>query len=252
MANPGASENPLSPTPRRSASNDTGPLARDRPGSWSPITPRSASSRGGVNRASPTPSLHYNTSSDSLFDVRISQGNRGGPLDDPELARRIQAGDEIAEDDFVRRFSPGLNAVARVRVGAGAAEDLAQEVLAAALVNLRRGDWRGEAPLAAYVATILRRLSRSRRSEPRLVALSREIPSAQDGPQVLAERAENRARVRAALSRLVPRYREVLVRHYLRSESVEIIGRALGLPRGTVLSRLHHGRRKLGRLLRRF
>ncbi len=173
---------------------------------------------------------------------------------DEEICRRIRAGDARAEEEFVLRFQPGLRAIARVRAGRDLADDVVQETLAAALANLRRGDWRGDGSLAAYLATILRRSClRSRFSSPPLAleAELADVPDLGPDPAAIAETVETRSRVREALRRIPPGHREVLLRHYLEGEGVKEIARMLNIPRGTVLSRLHHARLKLSKIMNR-
>ena len=63
--------------------------------------------------------------------------------------------------------------------------------------------------------------------------------------------------VRREIGRLIAIYREVTVRHYVHGQSVDQIAKELGIPRGTVLSRLsaarlyrHLGKRRIeGRAL---
>jgi RNA polymerase sigma-70 factor (ECF subfamily) len=173
---------------------------------------------------------------------------------DDELVRRIRRGEEPAEETLVRRFQPGLQAIARVRGAGDLAPDLVQETFAVALVNLRRGDWRGEGPIAAYLVGILRHsVRRMRTGSPPFVSTDglERIPSRGVDPLAAAERAELRARTREALGRLPTRHREVLFRYYFEEEDVNAIARRLGIPRGTVLSRLHHARNKLAKKMNR-
>ena len=51
--------------------------------------------------------------------------------------------------------------------------------------------------------------------------------------------------VRREISRLLKIYREVTVRHYMHGQPVEQIARELGIPKGTVLSRLSAARRQI-------
>lgn len=67
-------------------------------------------------------------------------------------------------------------------------------------------------------------------------------PSADEEPRRALEREEERQRVRVALERLRPDHREILTLKYLQDCSYERISRLLGIPRGTVMSRLYHAR----------
>ena len=59
------------------------------------------------------------------------------------------------------------------------------------------------------------------------------------------------ARLRVALSGLSPERRALLAMFYLEEMSTAAIGRALGIPNGTVKSRLHHARNELKETLTR-
>jgi len=170
---------------------------------------------------------------------------------DEEIVRRIRAGDSQAEEELVRRLQPGLLAIARVRLGVDFAADLVQDALALGLPNLRRGDWKGEGPLAAYLAAILRRRILRLRSDaaPAGTEDPGTLPAEGVDPFAAAERVETRARVRDALGGLSARHLEVVLRHYFEGQGVNEIARETNVPRGTVLSRLHHARAKLSSAL---
>src|SRR5262249_55670525 len=72
--------------------------------------------------------------------------------------------------------------------------------------------------------------------------------AAEDGDDFTAEDAE---RVHAALDRLSPEHREVLVLRFLEGMSYEDIARVTGGQLGTVRSRLHYAKRALRGLLER-
>ena len=176
--------------------------------------------------------------------------------EDFELDRRIRSGESEAEEELVWRFQPGLMAIARVRVGRDHAADLVQETLTAGLLNLRRGAWKGDGPLAAYLATIMRRTIRGLRSGmPPAVASATtldRVPAPGIDPLAAVQKAEERDQLRAALGRLRRHHREVLLRYYFDGQSVEEIARSLGIPRGTVLSRLFHARGRISKTVNRW
>ena len=57
--------------------------------------------------------------------------------------------------------------------------------------------------------------------------------------------------VRAALNELKPRYREVMFLVYIEGFRVEEAARTLGLPQGTIKSRLLRGREAMRKILAR-
>lgn len=65
---------------------------------------------------------------------------------------------------------------------------------------------------------------------------------ADEEPRRLIEQAEEQRQVRQALETLRPELREILTLKYLQDRSYDEIARLLGIPRGTVMSRLYHAR----------
>jgi RNA polymerase sigma-70 factor (ECF subfamily) len=61
-------------------------------------------------------------------------------------------------------------------------------------------------------------------------------------PASLMEQQEERAAVRTALQRLPAGMREILAMKYMEGRSYDEIAGLLGIPRGTVMSRLYHAR----------
>ena len=127
------------------------------------------------------------------------------------------------------------------------AEDLASEVVLSALADIRAGK-QIENP-SGYLKTLL-----SRRKNDILRRKYRDSCVVWDDGSLLSlvpdkkSRAFDEAeysRVRRELSRLNLIYREVLVRFYMRGESIDSIASALGIPVGTVKRRLSSGRERL-------
>jgi RNA polymerase sigma-70 factor (ECF subfamily) len=81
----------------------------------------------------------------------------------------------------------------------------------------------------------------------RLAAWARE--RATDPPPITPERScasrEQLEAARCALARLSPRKREVFVMVVLEGLAAEDAARTLGIPVGTVFTRLHHARREI-------
>jgi len=61
-------------------------------------------------------------------------------------------------------------------------------------------------------------------------------------PARLLEQQEEQERVQTALASLKPEHREILVMKYVQDHPYERIADLLGIPRGTVMSRLYHAR----------
>jgi RNA polymerase sigma-70 factor (ECF subfamily) len=166
---------------------------------------------------------------------------------DAQLVRRARAGDPSAWPVLVERFSGYVHAIA---IGFGLAgdraEDVFQEVFTRAFTHL--DTLRDEGALRPWIAQMTRRAAIDR-----LRADTRESPSLIDAevPQDDArlERIETALAVRRALEELPDPFAEVLRRFFLEDQSYRAIGEALGMPAGTIASRISRGLTMLRELL---
>ena len=127
-----------------------------------------------------------------------------------------------------------------------AAQDLAQETLLAAARSLAAG--REPENLWAWLCRVLSNKYydslREKYNRPwvSFESLSPDFPDREPEDDGTAELLQAVRRELGYLSRI---HREVMVRFYLRGESVEKIAQDLGIPAGTVKSRLSAGRRRI-------
>lgn len=122
------------------------------------------------------------------------------------------------------------------------AQDLAQDTLLAALSALENGTEFKE-PMK-WLTTVLNRkyydMLRSKYRRPTVcIDMIGDIP-VEDVYDVDPDDAEN---VRRSLAMLTKMYREVMVRFYMKSQSVKQIAEELGIPENTVKTRLSAGRK---------
>lgn len=171
------------------------------------------------------------------------------------LVERARAGDRDAFGELVRRYMRRAYYAALGLVGSHEdALDLSQEAFARAF--RARASLDPERPFYAYLYQIVRRLcfnyTRDRRS--RRTRLQEATPwlEAQAGARAAAndpgratERSEICALVQAAIERLPEREREVLVLKEFEGLRYREIAELLGIPIGTVMSRLYAARRSL-------
>ncbi len=133
------------------------------------------------------------------------------------------------------------------------AEDVVQEAFLRALKffrSFRGGD--GRAWLLAIVRNACRDHLRQQRSHERLSEFDEETraPDADDEtPETLLMQQVDRERVQRALGSLPLIWREVLVLRELEGMSYKEIGQVIGIPPGTVMSRLSRARVRLQREL---
>lgn len=150
-----------------------------------------------------------------------------------------------AHAEFVARFL--------LRLGAQGQDvpDLVQEVF---LVAHRRGGFiMGRAKPTTWLAEISFRVFSDRRKKSRRSpehADSETVTVAPSHASSQSERVEKRqalARVQSALDTLTPEKRAVFILYELEGESCDTIAAGLGIPVGTVYSRLHSARRDFTR-----
>jgi RNA polymerase sigma-70 factor, ECF subfamily len=160
---------------------------------------------------------------------------------------RVQGQDRITAEALYRDHARFVAAFARrLGIPEGELEDVVQEVF---IVAHRKGGYEpGAATPRSWLGAITvrvtsqaRRTRRRRREadDPRALAA---MPDTGRGPQQIAETHESLARVQAALEALDLPHRAVFVMFEIEGERCEDIARALGVPTGTVYSRLHKAR----------
>ncbi|TCO65893.1 sigma-70 family RNA polymerase sigma factor [Actinocrispum wychmicini] len=129
------------------------------------------------------------------------------------------------------------------------AEDVVQETLIRAWRNAGRLDPRPQL-LRAWMYTVARRVviddRRHRRARPFEVEEAHEDYVSVPDP---AEETVSSMVVHRALERLPAAQREVILETYLRGRTVNEVAAMLGVPPGTVKSRMYHGVRALRRSL---
>ena len=156
---------------------------------------------------------------------------------DAQLVSRCREGDPAAWNEFVERFSRYIYAICSrgFRLAQHDAEDVFQEVFARAYERLP--ELRSDDAVRPWLAQLTRRLCIDR-----LRLNARDTPS--DGEaderevdEVLSQ-LDDAMSVRAALDKVGDPCREILDRFFCRDESYRTIGDLLGIPAGTIASRI--------------
>jgi RNA polymerase sigma-70 factor (ECF subfamily) len=157
---------------------------------------------------------------------------------DAALVARCRAGDDEACRQLVDRFSRYVYAIAvqGFRLPQQDAEDIFQEVFAR--VYERLDSLREDEAVRPWIAQLTRRMCIDR-----LRAGARESDADIDElPEVAAEDAltalEEASDVHEAMAELPDNCRQILDRFFARDESYRTIGDTLGLPAGTIASRI--------------
>ncbi len=191
----------------------------------------------------------------------VEQLLMGAPLteNDESLVRRSQSGDTEAFGVLVERYMKRSYYAALGLVGSPEdARDLSQEAFARAFRHRKKID--PERPFYAWLYQILRRLcfnfNRDRRSRrdklneaSEWLAEEASTRVANPRPDRALEQAESRKRVRDAIESLPERDREVLVLKEFEGLRYREIADLVGIPIGTVMSRLYAARKRLAATL---
>jgi RNA polymerase sigma-70 factor (ECF subfamily) len=162
-------------------------------------------------------------------------------MDDTGLLLQIAAKDRAAFAELFHRYSPRIAGFLRRALPSGKADEVLQDVMLR--VWQKAPTFRPDrASATTWIFAIARNaridaLRRGGRPEPDPDD-PMWVPSAPEPPDRQVEQADSDARVRAALSDLPALQLEVLERAYVRGESLSEIAAALGIPLGTVKSRV--------------
>ena len=179
--------------------------------------------------------------------VRASQ-----QFQDMELARRSQAGDTEAFGELVTKYRTKIFTMVYGMVrNEHDAWDLTQQGFVRAWQSIHRFEGRSSFYTWLYSLTVnLTIYSLRRKGRREELELNDAISSSLPSPAVNYQRTEIREQVNAALAKLSPEHRAVVVLKELEDLQYHEIAEVLNLSMGTVMSRLFYARKKLQSMLR--
>jgi RNA polymerase sigma-70 factor (ECF subfamily) len=168
------------------------------------------------------------------------------------LIRQCQAGDKEAFGQLVKLCAGRAIGAAYLLLGnRDDAMEASQDAFVRAWRNIKRFD--GRSRFYTWYSAVLRNvcISRLRRKRHPTVELAVEPAgkAEQTDPSILAERNERTERIWQAICRLPLKHREIIVMSHFQHMPYKAIAEALGIPIGTVMSRLHNARKALRDLL---
>ncbi len=183
---------------------------------------------------------------------------------DEELVAAYLEGDTNAFEELVERYKNRIyNLAYRMLGNPDDAYDLTQEVFLLLVRNLP--SFRGEARFSTWLYRVVLNAcyDRARKSRNHLSlqeSPGEDLPELGEtladedavSPEENMEKAEIRSRVQEAISKLPPKFREVVVLHDIQGYDYREVAEILGISLGTVKSRLNRARNKLARELSGF
>ena len=182
-------------------------------------------------------------------------------LDDLALVERCRSGDVTAFEPLVQKYRQRLYRLAfNVLRDTEEAWDVAQEAFIRAWEGLP--SFRRQSAFYTWLFRITMNVAsdraRARAARGRAFGTERvdeeqwdrELIDSGEAPDARAARAEERRRIERALDALPEHHRAIIMLSDLEGLSYREIAEVLGIPMGTVMSRLHHARKRLRAALR--
>lgn len=174
--------------------------------------------------------------------------------EDIHLVQAVLQGRHEEYRELVQRYQKLVAGVAwRMGIPQAEIEDVVSEVFIKVFQNLHR--YQPDRPFGAWLHRLAANhaIDHRRRERPdqRGAELPKQLTDPAAGPEAGIERRERAGLVRAALLELAPRYREALCLVHVEGMTVEEASRLLGIPEGTLKTRLMRGRELLKSLLTR-
>lgn len=174
--------------------------------------------------------------------------------DDLRIVKEVLAGRQDSFRELVNRYQ---NLVAGIAWRSGCRREDAEDVVSEVFFKVYRNldQYRPDHPFSTWLYRLTanhlidrsRRLKKERLRTEMPAQVEDTSPGAQDG----IETDERAALVRKALGEIDERYREVMYLVYVEGLKVDETAKALGVPEGTVKTRLMRGRDALKKVLLR-
>jgi RNA polymerase sigma-70 factor (ECF subfamily) len=173
-------------------------------------------------------------------------------IPDETLIGKIAGGDKHAmELLYARHHVRAYRFILRLVRNEATAEDLVSEVFLD--VWRQAGRFEGRSAVSTWLLAIGRFKALSALRRRRGVDLDEEAVAAiedpSDDPGVVLQKKDKSSLLRHCLSALSPEHREIIDLVYYHEKSVEEAAEIVGIPEGTVKTRMFHARKKLAELL---
>lgn len=176
------------------------------------------------------------------------------------LLAGCRAGERDALDTLIKKYQPAVLRVCTSLLGTPEVEDLVQDVFIKVLKKIR--DFEGRSALFTWIYEIAVNRCRDelrRRKRRRWFSLHdmpqetlEQIPLDEVSASEQLETSEMRRQLRQALSKLEPKYRELVILRDLEGLSYEEVARISGIKMELVKSRLYQARQILSTKMKRY
>jgi len=189
----------------------------------------------------------------------LSEGNK---YTDEDLIARFQNGDEYAFDEIVNRYKDRLlNFVFRFIGQIDESEDIVQDTFLKVYKN--KNSYVNIARFSTWIYTIAGNLAKTelrKRKRRRIFSISKmgiddkefELLSTARTPEENTESVFNEKIIQNAIQKLPDKFRTVIILRDIQELSYDEISKIIGVPLGTIKSRVNRARLKLRELLKDF
>jgi RNA polymerase sigma-70 factor, ECF subfamily len=170
---------------------------------------------------------------------------------DGDLIERIKAGDQLALKTLYARHHVKIFRFAmRILRSESSAEDVVSEVFLDVWRSAANFEGRSEA--STFLLSVARNKAysqlRKRREDELDDEQAGQIEDTADTPEAAMQKKNKGELLRVCMGRLSPEHREVMDLVYYHDKSVEEVAEIVGIPEGTVKTRMFHARKKLAEL----
>ena len=171
---------------------------------------------------------------------------------DELLLKSVAAGDRSAMRVLYQRYNARIyRFVLRLVRNASVAEEIMSDVFLAVWRNASR--FEGRSSVATWLMAIARHKAvsalRCRSDSLQDCYPADTITGPCDSPEFRTDQIDRCEIIHSCLSKLSPRHREIIDLYYYHGKSVKEIAASIGVPEGTVKTRMLYARRHMSRLL---
>ena len=176
----------------------------------------------------------------------------GEPSSDEMLVARIAGGDRLAMQTLFARYrTPVYRWLLRLVGNETVAEDLLSDVFLD--VWRQAGRFQARSAVSTWLLAIARfkalSARRGRKNADLDETIEATVADSADKPEVVLQKKSRDQFVRTALTTLSPEHREIIDLVYYHDKSVDECAQILGVPSGTVKTRMFYARKKLAEMV---